>query len=309
MSEQIVEIEDDVTCLVGKNESGKTTILQAVHRLKPANSRDSKFDLVTEYPRWRLARDRKADNLESFQPTVAEFVLEDEDLTACATFLPARPPLGTQVIVGKSYEGKATCRLQCSLDLQLREAANVAELEEKDAAPLVAVKTREEAIASARATAKTLNEAGEKLRAKTHTAFASAADTLKYLSQALTQEQLDPLWKLVPSFFYFSDVDILPGEHDLTALASKIEAQTKLDAEDESVLPCSATQTLHLRTSSGRTTTSGRPSYKHQPWISLARSSTSGCRTATSKSISTPSLKKSGPTQTGRRSCTASSKC
>ena len=33
---QRIEIEDDVTCLVGKNESGKTTILKALHRLNPA---------------------------------------------------------------------------------------------------------------------------------------------------------------------------------------------------------------------------------------------------------------------------------
>ena len=31
---QRISIEDDVTCLVGKNESGKTTILKALHRLK-----------------------------------------------------------------------------------------------------------------------------------------------------------------------------------------------------------------------------------------------------------------------------------
>ena len=34
---QNVEIEDDVTCLVGKNESRKTTLLKALHRLRPAN--------------------------------------------------------------------------------------------------------------------------------------------------------------------------------------------------------------------------------------------------------------------------------
>ena len=45
---QEIDIEGDVTALVGKNESGKTTVLQALHRLKQANLQDSKFDLVTE---------------------------------------------------------------------------------------------------------------------------------------------------------------------------------------------------------------------------------------------------------------------
>lgn len=74
VDEQRIAIESDVTCLVGKNESGKTTILKALHRLKPANGDDIKFDLTTEYPRWRLAADRrKNSNLGQTRPITAEF--------------------------------------------------------------------------------------------------------------------------------------------------------------------------------------------------------------------------------------------
>jgi predicted ATPase len=41
----------DVTCLVGKNESGKTTILQAVERLNPQNPQHAEYDLTRDYPR------------------------------------------------------------------------------------------------------------------------------------------------------------------------------------------------------------------------------------------------------------------
>lgn len=45
---------DDVTCLVGKNESGKTALLKALHRLKPDDGTKSNF-INTDYPRrkWR----------------------------------------------------------------------------------------------------------------------------------------------------------------------------------------------------------------------------------------------------------------
>ena len=57
-----IPVEEDVTCLVGKNESGKTALLHALQRLNPA--RPSSFELEADYPRWLLIRDRKAGTAE-----------------------------------------------------------------------------------------------------------------------------------------------------------------------------------------------------------------------------------------------------
>jgi recombinational DNA repair ATPase RecF len=43
-----VEIQPDVTCLVGKNESGKTAYLNALYRLKPAHP-NAQFNVQREY--------------------------------------------------------------------------------------------------------------------------------------------------------------------------------------------------------------------------------------------------------------------
>ena len=45
---------DDLTCLVGKNESGKTAVLKALHRLNPDDPDGRDFEIETEYPRHRL---------------------------------------------------------------------------------------------------------------------------------------------------------------------------------------------------------------------------------------------------------------
>ena len=34
----------DVTCLVGKNEAGKTALLKAIYRLNPINASDAEYD-------------------------------------------------------------------------------------------------------------------------------------------------------------------------------------------------------------------------------------------------------------------------
>src|SRR5260370_21141010 len=41
----------DVTCLVGKNESGKTAILQALYRLNPINENEGTYNVTDDYPR------------------------------------------------------------------------------------------------------------------------------------------------------------------------------------------------------------------------------------------------------------------
>ena len=46
-----VVVQPDVTCLVGKNESGKTAFLQALQRLNPARG-NLKISSASQYPAW-----------------------------------------------------------------------------------------------------------------------------------------------------------------------------------------------------------------------------------------------------------------
>src|ERR1700730_8982591 len=40
-----------ITCLVGKNEAGKSTVLQALYRLNPIIEAHGRFDITDDYPR------------------------------------------------------------------------------------------------------------------------------------------------------------------------------------------------------------------------------------------------------------------
>ena len=42
---------DRITCLVGKNESGKTAILQALEVFNPVEGRPRQYDKLRDYPR------------------------------------------------------------------------------------------------------------------------------------------------------------------------------------------------------------------------------------------------------------------
>ena len=75
----------DVTCLVGKNESGKTALLQALYRLNPLIEEDGNFDVTDDYPRRAVSdykNDVEAGRRESAQVVQAIYALESDDINA-----------------------------------------------------------------------------------------------------------------------------------------------------------------------------------------------------------------------------------
>jgi predicted ATPase len=75
-----VDVEDGVTCLVGKNESGKTAFLEALYKLNPLEGKATKFDELLEYPRARRNEDRES--IPERRPILTVFRLEATDLEA-----------------------------------------------------------------------------------------------------------------------------------------------------------------------------------------------------------------------------------
>ena len=75
----------DVTCLVGKNESGKTALLKALYRLNPLIERDGDFDATDDYPRRYVSdyeENIEAGRREPAQVVKATYELEADDIEA-----------------------------------------------------------------------------------------------------------------------------------------------------------------------------------------------------------------------------------
>lgn len=64
-----VDIAEDVTVLVGKNESGKTAFLEAAHKALPLNA-GVEFDVVADYPRKDYVRYRPKHEAENYERVV-----------------------------------------------------------------------------------------------------------------------------------------------------------------------------------------------------------------------------------------------
>jgi len=99
----------DITCLVGKNESGKTALLQALYRLNPINDPDGNFDVTDDYPRANVTEYEKAVENGRRTPAIvveAKFRLDDAELG------PVREAFGNGVLsspeltLSKGYENR-----------------------------------------------------------------------------------------------------------------------------------------------------------------------------------------------------------
>lgn len=99
---------DQVTCLVGKNESGKTAWLQALRKLNPIASQHVDFDYELEHPRKRLQEYKRVHDTEPATVVEAVFGLTDaERAQADAEFGRGAIPTG-EVLVSKSYANTTT---------------------------------------------------------------------------------------------------------------------------------------------------------------------------------------------------------
>ena len=98
-----VRFEPDVTCLVGKNESGKTAFLEAVHQCNPFGGVGRGFDELRDYPRRLRGRDRA--QIADTTPISATFELDDADLEAVAQRVGPEALGAKELTVERAYSG------------------------------------------------------------------------------------------------------------------------------------------------------------------------------------------------------------
>jgi predicted ATPase len=74
----------DITCLVGKNEAGKTALLRALYRLNPIRPEDAQFNVTDDYPRSEVSDyEDHVQNGEPHAPVIrATYELESDEIAA-----------------------------------------------------------------------------------------------------------------------------------------------------------------------------------------------------------------------------------
>jgi len=204
-----VKIDEKVTCIVGKNESGKSAFLNALWRLKPART-NSTFSIPEQYPAWLEKRHRNEGvNQKEFEPVEVCLEWEPTDMVLMeAKFGPGVVEVGAKIRLWKSYDNDYRWESDCS---------------EKQA--VVNFVGKHELPTEVSASYTSLTDF-ETLRAKLTEDIAKntdAAESLKLLNNTLTALNTlldkngdfdETMWAIAetrfPEFFYFAEYSKLP---------------------------------------------------------------------------------------------------
>ena len=97
----------DVTCLVGKNEAGKTALLQAMYRLRPIVDTDVGYNVTDDYPRRDVADYEHAIEEEKRTHAVVAhltYELDETDAAAIAKVFGPKALTSRTLTISKAYE-------------------------------------------------------------------------------------------------------------------------------------------------------------------------------------------------------------
>ena len=234
-----IKIDDQITCLVGKNEAGKTALLTALYRTNPIIADDALFDEIYDYPKREVEDYRFAvENKERDEAVVVEclYELESDDIGAVTS------AFGPNVFKEKTFRrythyGKSDNQFLLEVD---DDAAR--EYLADNPALSDGLKNTLQAAGDWEAFAAALNaaEAIEVVKA------------LKVLVSKVREKGLAShifnslIWPRAPKFFYFDEYYQMKGQANLNALIAR-EDTKKLEDSDYPLIGLIHLARLNLR--------------------------------------------------------------
>ena len=269
---------DRVACFVGKNESGKTALLHALHRLNPIDDdRPNGFDVTDDYPRSHVEEYEQALEGGQREPAVvveATFALEAPELHAVAAEYGSGVIKESSIRVWKGYPREPATKNEPSVEVPIVESVLVSHLVQNCELPatvkiadhttlssladqLEALKAEnDQAIAAADEQVAAPKNEAEKAVAIEHAERLRVADgqvaaLYERVNALLAHEDIGShIWSTLlrpylPKFLYFDEYYQMTGQDNIEALKQRQQAK-QLKPSDYPLLGLIARARLNL---------------------------------------------------------------
>ena len=202
---------NDVTCLVGKNEAGKTNFLVALERLNPADGRSGEFDLTTDFPRKRLNQFERSHKEGDPLPVVveAEYQLSDPEKAEIATSLGVGAITSTTITRSKRYDNSVRWQFDSDDGVVIKHITEASALTGD-------LRPRALGAASIAKLTEILSAHSEEPGVAELQALIASWPSQNYRS--LIAQRLDE-WQ--PLYLYFGDYSLMPGRVSVADLTQK----------------------------------------------------------------------------------------
>ena len=116
---------DQLTCLVGKNESGKSAILQALYKLNPVDNNE-KYNALYDYPKMYLTDYESGDIEDGNTVVVSTWTMGNSEKTEFESKWGSGSLKGDTIIVTSGYDNKR--KWSVSFDFKVIFATKMEEL-------------------------------------------------------------------------------------------------------------------------------------------------------------------------------------
>lgn len=218
----------DLTCLIGKNEAGKTALLRALYKLNPVIESDSAYDVVDDFPRSRVEDYEYELSRGDREPATvcrAEFELDDDELGAISDDFGPDALNSTVLTVSKGYDNVRSFFLDVNTEAAYKYFVRNLELPTEISEGIYECFNFGEL-------AKYLERTASEVPA-----IRELIDNLEMIEkQGLDRYiYLNYLRPNLPKFAYFNDYYQLRGQEDLQALRERLGAEA-LRASDYAMI-------------------------------------------------------------------------
>lgn len=201
-----------VTCLVGKNEAGKTTLIQALYKLNPDIKEKENFDPLEDYPRrkWSEYKERYKTNPDNVLTTKWE--LQEADTRVLEEKFGAQVLNNNTVTITKGYDNKRRWVININEKAVIKNCLNFMGLGQEAFPEIKELETICDIIKKLNTKTPT-NENEKKLLEHLKKMFGSAGDT--------NESFISELEKRLPIFLFFAESFRMAGEVSINDFLTK----------------------------------------------------------------------------------------